>query len=214
MKDSSIISKEGWPIIFFSGLIAILFFYIPFVRWLAVLPFFFMLFSCYFFRNPQRVIKVSKSLILAPSDGKIISISTIQENKYLNSEAIQVRIFMSLFDVHVNRIPISGIVEWTHKKGGLCLPAYRAEASGKNVCNYTGIKSAYGSILVVQITGLIARRIVNWVKPGDKVTAGERFGLIRFGSCTELYLPPEARIEVIPGQKVIGGETVIGRFID
>jgi phosphatidylserine decarboxylase len=211
-SDSFIICREGWPIILFSLVMAILLFCISSVRWLATVPFLFMLFSIYFFRNPKRVINAGQSLILAPSDGKVLSVDVVEEDKYLKCKAIQVRIFMSLFDVHVNRIPVSGIVEWTKKTGGIYLPAYKAESSDKNVRNYTGIKSAYGRILVVQVTGLIARRIVSWIKPGDRVTAGERFGLIRFGSCTELYLPPRAKIEVVPGQKVIGGETIIGRF--
>jgi phosphatidylserine decarboxylase len=105
-------------------------------------------------------------------------------------------------------------VEWVEKVGGEYLPAYKDEASSKNVRNYLGISTEWGRIMVVQITGLIARRLVCWVHSGDTLQTGDRFGLIRFGSCTEVYLPDKAIINIKPGQKVKGGETVIARFYE
>lgn len=207
----NIIAREGWPFIAFFSLIAVILYYASFSR-LGIAFGFIALFCVFFFRNPERKIRDDNNLVLAPADGKILEINTVQENNYLNAKTKQVRIFLSVLNVHINRSPIAGTVEWVDKKGGLCLPAYKKEAGDKNARNYVGLVSEYGRILVIQITGIIARRIVCWVNPGDSLKAGERFGLIRFGSCTELYLPLDAEIMVVPGQKVKGGETIIARF--
>jgi phosphatidylserine decarboxylase len=141
-----------------------------------------------------------------------MSIERVYQDRYLQDEVIKVSIFLSLFSVHINRAPLTGKVELVQAVAGEYLPAYNKEASHKNVRNYLGLSTAWGKILVVQITGIIARRIVCWSKPGDLLDTGDRFGLIRFGSCTELYLPLEASILVKPGQKVKGAETVIAKF--
>ncbi|MEN6348584.1 MAG: phosphatidylserine decarboxylase family protein [Syntrophomonas sp.] len=206
-----IIAKEGWPFIAFFALISYLV-YLTSYRIYAVFPLILTIFTMYFFRNPERLIQPESNTVLAPADGKVLEVNRVFEDKYHNAETLQVRIFLNLFNVHINRIPISGTVEWVDKKGGLYLPAYKKEAGEKNVRNYVGLVSEYGRILVIQITGMVARRIVCWVKPGETMQSGERFGLIRFGSCTELYLPLNAQIEVVPGQKVKGGQTVIARF--
>ena len=122
------------------------------------------------------------------------------------------RIFLSIFNVHINRNPIGGRVEWVQRFTGMYLPAYKDEAGKKNVRNYLGIVTNWGKVLVVQITGFVARRLVCWVREGDTLSTGQRFGLIRFGSCTEVYLPEEVTILVKAGQKVKGGETVIARL--
>ena len=211
MNHSSIISREGWPYIGILVLLTIpvaLFSYNCY--WL--IPLGLALFAAYFFRNPERSIPVDEGLILSPADGKIMEINTVWEDQYLKSSAIQVRIFLSLLNVHVNRVPFPGQVEWLSRSGSTYLPAYKKEAGTSNVSNYIGIHSNNGKIMVVQITGLVARRLVCWLKPGDQVQSGERLGLIKFGSCTELYLPISAEILVQPGEKVRGGETIIGRF--
>ncbi len=211
MNHSSLIAREGWPYIGILVLLTIpvaLFSYNCY--WL--IPLGLALFAAYFFRNPERSIPVDEGLILSPADGKIMEINTVWEDQYLKSSAIQVRIFLSLLNVHVNRVPFPGQVEWLSRSGSTYLPAYKKEAGTSNVSNYIGIHSNNGKIMVVQITGLVARRLVCWLKPGDQVQSGERLGLIKFGSCTELYLPISAEILVQPGEKVRGGETIIGRF--
>ncbi|MEN6489646.1 MAG: phosphatidylserine decarboxylase family protein [Smithella sp.] len=207
----SIIAKEGWPFIIGFALITLLVYLSSFDKF-SLIPLGLTLFCIYFFRNPERNCNAERNMVLAPADGRVLEVNTVYEDKYLHSETKQVRIFLSIFNVHINRIPLSGTVEWVDKKGGLFLPAYKQEASDLNARNYLGLISEYGRILVIQITGLVARRIVCWAKPGDSLRAGERFGLIRFGSCTELYLPLDAEIEVVPGQKVKGGQTIIARF--
>jgi len=177
-----------------------------------ILPLSLAIFIIYFFRNPERKIPNEQGIVLAPADGKIMSINEVWEDRYLKSNAIQVSIFLSLFNVHINRVPMSGQVEWISRSGNSYLPAFRKEAADKNVYNAVGIYTDYGRILVVQITGYIARRIVCWLQLGDRVETGERFGLIKFGSCTQIYLPADAEILIQPGDKVRGGETIIGRF--
>lgn len=206
-----IIAREGWPFIAGFAFITLLVYLSP-VNKLSLIPLALTLFCIYFFRNPERNCTAEPNMVLAPADGRVLEVNTVYEDKYLHNETKQVRIFLSLFNVHINRIPLSGTVEWVDKKGGLFLPAYKQEASDLNARNYLGLISEYGKILVIQITGLVARRIVCWAQPGDSLQAGERFGLIRFGSCTELYLPLDAKIEVVPGEKVKGGQTIIARF--
>jgi phosphatidylserine decarboxylase len=211
MNHSSIIAREGWPYIGILVLLAILLALLSY-NYYWLIPLGLALFVAYFFRNPERSIPTDEGLILSPADGKIMEINTVWEDRYLKSSAIQVRIFLSLFNVHVNRVPFPGRVEWLSRSGSTYLPAYKKEAGTSNVSNYVGIHSAKGKIMVVQITGLVARRLVCWLKLGDQVQSGERLGLIKFGSCTELYLPVSTEILVQPGEKVRGGETIIGRF--
>lgn len=211
MPHNSIIAREGWPYIGIFILLTILLTQISF-NYYMLIPLGLAIFSAYFFRNPKRNIPIEEGLILAPADGKIMEINTVWEDQYMKSSAIQVRIFLNLFNVHINRVPFSGEVEWLSRSGNTYLPAYKKEAGTSNVSNYVGIHSNNGKIMVVQITGLVARRLVCWLKPGDQVQSGERLGLIKFGSCTELYLPVSAEILVQPGEKVRGGETIIGRF--
>lgn len=206
-----IIAKEGWPFIGISTLFSVLFYFFA-IYWLAIILLSLSIFFLYFFRNPKRHITNSDNQIVAPADGKVLEVNQVFEDTYLNSEAIQVRIFLSVFDVHINRIPISGIIEYKEKLGLKFYPAYQPRAGKYNVKNRLGIRTKYGKVLVVQITGLIARRIVCYPVIGNEVRTGERFGLIKFGSCTEIYLPPSAHINVIPGQKIRGGETIIGEF--
>lgn len=211
MPHRSIISREGWPYIGLFVMLTIIL-SVSSYRYYLLLPLVMAIFTTYFFRNPERKIPTGEGLILAPADGKVMAVNEIWENDYLQANCIRVSIFLSLFNVHVNRIPLGGKVEWLSRSGRTYLPAYRNDAADTNVSNTVGILSGYGKIMVVQITGMIARRIVCWLQPGDMVETGERFGLIKFGSCTELYLPADAIILVKPGDKVKGGETILGRF--
>lgn len=211
MTHKEIIAREGWIFVLIFLLLAIPLFY--FTGYVGASPAIILaLFCIYFFRNPERKISAARNVVVSPADGRIMDIEKLPEDQYIHAPAIRVRIFLSLFNVHLNRCPIQGQVEFVQKVPGQFLPAYKTEAGTVNARNYVGLNTKWGKILVVQITGLVARRLVCWVKAGDALATGERFGLIRFGSCTELYLPIDANIKVQPGHKVKGGSTVIAEL--
>lgn len=213
MNHKELVAREGWIFIAFSIFILVVLYRFTGYGG-AIIGLIMTIFCVFFFRNPHRIISPKNGIVVAPADGRIMDIQTLPEDNYMHTQAVRVRIFLSVFNVHINRNPVAGRVEWVNKVGGIYLPAYRDEVSEKNVRNYMGIATKWGKVLVVQITGIIARRIVCWVKPGDNLETGERFGLIRFGSCTEVYLPEDCIIMVESGQKVKGGETVIARFYE
>ena len=165
------------------------------------------LFSAWFFRDPDRRPPTDPAAIVAPADGKVVLVD-------LNPSGPHVAIFLNVFDVHVNRSPIGGRVESVRHTEGRFLAAFDARAGDANERNDVVVAGPAGSVVVSQIAGLIARRIVCHVKPGDHIRAGDRFGLIRFGSRTDLKLPPGARVDVRVGQRVKGGATLIGRMPD
>jgi phosphatidylserine decarboxylase len=184
--------------------------------WAVTLPLLLILFTLYFFRNPSREIVAEEDEILSPADGVVLTVEEVEENYYLHSAAIKVSIFLNIFNVHVNRAPVAGIIDYLYYKPGKFLPAFKSHASHLNERNYVGIRCENNPdfrLMVVQITGFIARRIVCWAKAGDQLRQGERFGMIKFGSCTEIYLPVGTKVLVEKGQKVRGGKTVIGRFM-
>lgn len=181
-------------------------------RWLGRILYLATAFTLYFFRDPERQIPEGDCLIVSPADGKVVGIDSVEHVPFLDGPAKRVSIFLSVFDVHINRSPIKGKIAYRHYSPGEFLAAFEPKASVKNEQNAVGIEDADGyRVLVKQIAGLIARRILCWKNPGDKVGAGERFGLIRFGSRTEIYMPLDARIEVRLGQRVQGGSSVIAR---
>lgn len=170
-----------------------------------------MLFTAWFFRNPPRTIPQGRGLVVAPGDGKVIAIEEEFEPRYLKDRAVRVTIFLNVFDVHINRMPCEGTVEDVQYQPGLFLVASRPDATLKNEQNALLIKSAEGAkVLCVQVAGLIARRIVCWVKPNDRAVRGERFGLIRFGSRMDTFLPLGTTLTVSVGDRVKGGETLLG----
>ena len=164
-----------------------------------------------FFRDPERSIPEGDKAILSPADGKIIRIEPCTEERFLKAPAVKVSIFMSVFNVHINRIPLSGrIVEATYRPGKF-VSANLDKASAGNEQNALLLETGHGVRLVfVQIAGLIARRIVCWVEKGDSVERGHRFGMIRFGSRMDVYLPPNTQIQARLGQKAYGGQTILG----
>lgn len=169
-------------------------------------------FTLYFFRDPERQIPEGDSLIVSPADGKVVGIDSVEHVPFIDGPAKRVSIFLSVFDVHINRSPIKGKVAYRNYMPGEFLAAYEPKASIKNEQNAIGIEGSEGyRVLVKQIAGLIARRILCWKNPGEHVDTGERFGLIRFGSRTEIYMPLDARIEVTLGQRVQGGASIIAR---
>jgi len=172
------------------------------------------LFVLFFFRNPERKGKAEEKELLSPADGKIMSVTKItDETEYLKGPARKISIFLSLFDVHINRSPIAGVVGYVRYQPGKFLPAYKKQAPHVNERNYMGLENRDGQkILLVQIVGRLARRVVCWSKAKDQLARGERFGLMKFGSCVELYVPAETELYAAPGQKVKGGVTILGRL--
>jgi phosphatidylserine decarboxylase len=176
--------------------------------------FFFLLFLCTaaFFRDPERVVPPDRNLIVAPADGTVMDILELDENEVLKTKMRRVGIFLSIFDVHTNRAPIDGRVVYCQHRRGLFLDARRPDCSEKNQSVTWAFENPRVTIVVRQITGAIARRIVAWAKVGDELKKGERFGMIRFGSRTELYLPLAATVLVAVGDHVAGGATPIARL--
>jgi phosphatidylserine decarboxylase len=164
-----------------------------------------------FFRDPERTIPAGDKAILSPADGKIIRIESCTEERFLKGPALKVSIFMSVFNVHVNRIPLSGRIAEVAYRPGKFVSANLDKASAANEQNALLLEASGGTkLLFVQIAGLIARRIVCWVRKGDPVERGRRFGMIRFGSRMDVYLPPNVQIQARLGQKAYGGQTILG----
>ncbi|MFA3783223.1 phosphatidylserine decarboxylase family protein [Melioribacteraceae bacterium 4301-Me] len=166
-------------------------------------------FTTYFFRDPERIPPKQKNCVVAPADGKIISIKTKRENKFLNCIAQQVSIFMSPFDVHVNRIPINGVIDYFNYVPGEYLVAFYDKADERNERTEIGIKNNLGKVLFTQVAGTIARRIVCNLKLGDSVKIGERFGMIKFGSRSDVIVDSTWKLMVKVGDKVKAGETIL-----
>ena len=203
------IAAEGVP--FVAGLGAV-FLLVYLAGWMMPALFFMALalFVVWFFRNPERNIPSGKDLIVSPADGRIIGVSHETEARILRKRLIRISIFMNLFNVHVNRIPCSGRVLEISYNPGRFLSASREKASLENEQNAVVLETTSGDqILFVQIAGLIARRIVCRLQKGERVETGQRFGLIRFGSRVDVYLPTDAVITVSVGQKVKGGESIL-----
>lgn len=169
------------------------------------------LFLAYFFRNPKRSIPDFEGSIVAPADGKVIHVGEYLEDRFLGERAIKISIFMSIFNVHINRIPTSGRIADVFYGKGKFFSANFDKASLLNEHNALLMETEDNKkILFVQIAGLIARRIICWIKKGDAVVRGQRFGLICFGSRVDIFLPLETKIDVKIGQRVKGGETILG----
>jgi phosphatidylserine decarboxylase len=204
------IHKEGYPFIVIGAIAALLLgqLWEP-LGWLLVII---TLWMCYFFRDPERVTPVRDGLVISPADGRVSMITTLVPPAELElpAEPMQrVSVFMNVFDCHVNRSPLAGRIVQILYTPGLFLNAELDKASEDNERNALVIEAAATRIGVVQIAGLIARRIVGFVQTGDELGAGERFGLIRFGSRVDVYLPRSAQILVGVGQVAIAGETVL-----
>jgi len=171
------------------------------------------LFVAWFFRNPKRVPPSDSRAVVAPGDGRVMAIDEEYEPRFLKEQGIRVSIFLSLFDVHINRIPCEGTVEDIVYQPGRFLAANRPDATLRNEQNALMIRAARGAkVLCVQVAGLLARRIVCWASLGERVARGERYGLIRFGSRMDLYLPRRTGLRVRVGDHVKGGETIVGEL--
>lgn len=182
--------------------------------WLSLIFLALFLFTIAFFRDPNRPVPPGPNLIVAPADGRVRDIVELDEKEILKTKTRRVGIFLSIFDVHTNRAPIDGRIVYRQHHAGLCLDARDPNCSEKNEAMTWAFENPRGVIVVRQLTGAIARRIVAWANVGDELKKGERFGMIRFGSRTELYLPLDAEVLVKTGDHVSGGSTVIARLPD
>ncbi|MBW2708636.1 MAG: phosphatidylserine decarboxylase family protein [Deltaproteobacteria bacterium] len=205
------LAREGFPFIFIGIGLTVVF---AFLGWtiLTLITSVITIFVIYFFRDPERRHLDEKNAVLTPADGRILEVKDVGEkDNPLGRSSIKVSIFMNVFNVHVNRIPIEGTIKKIAYHPGKFLSADLDKASEQNENNRITLETVDArEILVIQIAGLIARRIVCWIDKGDTVKTGQRFGLIRFGSRLEVFLPADSRITAQVGQKVKAGETVIG----
>jgi len=212
------IAPEGWPfikigLVFEAGLLVLAWAFpgwfstalaglgVPFVVWLFV-----------FFRDPERTGPRGDGLVISPADGRICSIARVDEPVYLHEQATRISVFMNVFDVHVNRYPASGEVEIVHYNPGEFLNAASEDAALVNESSSVGIRTPRGLLLVRQVAGLVARRIVTDCNPGDLATQGERMGMIRFGSRVDVFLAPGATVKVALGEHVVAGRTVLAEL--
>jgi phosphatidylserine decarboxylase len=206
------IAKEGYPLILTAAAIAAIAFA---AGWHGAGVALGLLAAAFlgFFRDPERFPPAEQGLVLAPADGKIVSIAGVNDDPLFTGATTRLSIFLSPLDVHINRTPVEGEVERIQYQPGRFLAAYKQEASRDNEQNALRIVDPAGRrVGVVQVAGVLARRIVCRVKQGDRLKLGQRFGLIMFGSRTDLYLPGGCEIKVAEGERVKGGETIVARF--
>src|SRR5688500_1021116 len=170
------------------------------------------LWVAYFFRDPERSGDRGEQLIIAPADGKVVMITEVDEPTFVHGRAIRVSIFMNVFNVHVNRYPVSGTVRYVHRNPGKFLNAAGEQSSLENEQTSVGLESGGRRILVRQIAGLIARRIHTYSREGERVEQGERMGLIRFGSRVDVFVPPGSITKVKVGDSTVAGTTVIAEL--
>ena len=180
--------------------------------WLSVIGVLLIAYTFYFFRDPDRVTPSEPDAVVAAADGVIADIGEFEESEVTKTRMKRVAIFLSVFDVHTNKAPIDGKVIHTERHVGRFLDARNPDASRLNECRTWGIQNGVTTVVVRQITGAIARRIVAWSKVGDSLRRGERFGMIRFGSRTEIYLPLSAEITAKVGDRVQGGVSIVARM--
>lgn len=205
-----VIAREGWPFLAIAVAISLV------VSWFSIwwsLPFWLAtLFVLQFFRDPPRSVPADPGLVCAPADGRIVVVEKT-EDPFANRPALKISVFMNVFNVHSNRAPVDGeVIDANYYRGGF-VNAALDKASLENERNVLQIRmDGGGELTCVQIAGLVARRILCYVKPGDRLIKGERFGFIRFGSRVDLYLTPQARARVTVGDKVYAGETVLAEL--
>jgi phosphatidylserine decarboxylase len=180
--------------------------------WLALLFALLILYTFVFFRDPQREAPADPEVVVAAADGVVVEVAELEETEVVRQRMRRVAIFLSVFDVHTNRAPIEGRIIYRERREGLCLDARNPDCSVKNEAMTWGFENPRATLVVRQITGAIARRIVGWAQVGDRLRKGDRFGMIRFGSRTEVYLPMSATVLVKVGDRVAGGASPIARL--
>ena len=210
MKHNSIIACEGFPFIIISLVLTILAAFFG-ILWLTVILALITVFIICFFRNPERHFQDENKLVICPADGKVIKIEEVEVQGTISGRFKKISIFMNVFNVHVNRAPYGGKIEKICYHQGKFLSANLDKASAENERNEVMIRTDDGRVIwTVQIAGLIARRIVCWTTEGASISKGERFGLIRFGSRVEVFLPSDSRIVAKLGTRVRAGQTPLG----
>lgn len=206
------VALEGYPFILFCALATLILALLE-IAYAAIPALIVTGFVLWFFRDPERIGPVQTDLFVSPADGKVIVAENITDDRFLNGEVLKISIFMNVFNVHVNRIPYTGVVKEIALKPGRFYSADSTKGALENeYCAMTVESTGNTVYCVVQVAGLIARRIICWAEKGDAVTTGQRYGLIRFGSRVDLYLPPHFTSVVNKGDKVRAGETVLGHL--
>ena len=211
MKEPQVpVAREGYPFIAFAALATVVTAILGYDL-IALSTLFLTAFIIYFFRDPERISPEEDDVIVSPADGKIILIEEVFDERFVKEHAYKISIFMNIFNVHVNRAPFPGAVMQIQYSPGAFYSANTERGALENEACAITIGTESGSrMAVVQVAGLVARRIVCWTTKGDKLFRGQRFGLIRFGSRVDLYLPLHAHLEVSVGQKVRAGESILG----
>lgn len=205
------IVKEGYVFIFSSLAVAVILGVFVSPYW-AIVPGILACYFTYFFRNPKRTILTDENVVLSPADGTVQDIVQVEGDDFIKEPCTKVVIFMSVFNVHVNRSPIDGEIKLQKYYCGRFRPAYKDEVGFENEHHLIGIENDKIRITVTQIAGILARRIVSWVTLDDNLKQGELYGMIRFGSCLEVVMPQSVEVNVTKGQKVSGGLTVLGKI--
>ena len=207
------IIRDGYSFILAAIVIAVLL-GITLNPWWAIGPVVLALYFAYFFRNPNRRIPEDESRLVSPAAGTVMEISPLEYDDFVKAPCNKIVIFMSVFDVHVNRSPLAGEVKCQQYICGRFTPAYKNSVGFENERHMLGIENDRLRVSVTQIAGILARRIVSWVTLDDVLAKGDQYGMIRFGSCVEVVMPRFVEVLVKKGEKVVGGETVIGRIKD
>ena len=204
------IVKDGYYYVGISLVVALITYYFFGLTW-ALVPFVLALYFAYFFRDFHRITPPDESILYAPADGTVMQIEDMDEEEYLCCKCKKVTIFLSVFNVHTNRAPLGGEIKYQRYTVGGFVPADDRRATFMNERHAIGIDSGNFQYMVIQVAGLLARRIVAWVTLGDTLTQGQTYGMIKFGSSTELIVPADVEICVKVGQSVTGGITIVGR---
>jgi phosphatidylserine decarboxylase len=167
----------------------------------------------YFFRDPERTGERGENVVVSPADGLVVMITEVDEPSFMTARALRISIFMNVFDVHVNRYPVNGVVRFLQYNKGKFLHAAHEKASLDNEQMSVGIDAGARRVLVRQIAGLVARRIVNYAKVGDSAAQGQRMGIIRFGSRVDVFIPPSSKARVAVGERTVAGTTVLAELV-
>ncbi len=202
------IAADAWRFAF--PLLAVALAGLLWLPWLAAIAAVLLVLTLWFFRDPERRLPEGEGLVTSAADGHVVWVREVEEPRWVGGRSVAVSVYLSLGDVHINRVPVSGEVVYRDYVAGSFRPASQPDVAETNERAYTGLRAGEHRVLVVQIAGRVARRIVTGAEVGDRFTRGERMGLIRFGSCTQVYLPAGSEVRVRTGERVRGGETVLG----